>query len=68
VSNGVADWSNAKKARTFAHIIAHLVAKYGDHGVLRVPMSKLGDGMTVGFDREGDDLLIAVDMDRVKNG
>ena len=30
-------WSNAKKARIFAHIIGHLALKFGDQGVLKIP-------------------------------
>jgi hypothetical protein len=63
VSGFPADWSNAKRARIFAHVIGHLTVKYG-RGVLRIPMRVLEEGFpTVGFDRDGDDLLIAVDMD-----
>ena len=61
--DNVADWSNAKKARIFAHVIGHLARIHGDHGVLRVPLSALEGNMRVGFDKDGDDLLIVVDMD-----
>lgn len=57
------NWSNAKRARIFAHIIGHLAMEHGDDGVLRVPMSKLDGDMRVGFDSDGSDLLIVVDQD-----
>lgn len=56
-------WSNAKKARIFAHVIGHLALKFGEDGVLKIPFETFDSEMTVGFDREGDDFLIAVDMD-----
>lgn len=61
--DNVADWSNAKKARIFAHVIGHLARLYGNHGELRVPLSAFDANMRVGFDKDGDDLLIVVDMD-----
>lgn len=65
-TSDVADWSNAKKARIFAFVIGHLARVYGDHGEIRVPMSTFEEDMRVGFDRDGDDLLIVVDMDGFK--
>jgi hypothetical protein len=61
--DNVADWSNAKKARIFAHVIGHLARKFGEDGELRIPMSTFEKDMRVGFDKDGDDLLIVVDMD-----
>jgi len=61
----ITTWSNAKKARMFAHLIAYLAAKYGDHGELRVPLDDLGEDFTIGMAVEDGILIVAVDMDRV---
>jgi hypothetical protein len=57
------NWSNAKKARLFAHIIAHLLADKG--GEARVPLNVLQEPRSIGFDIEDGVIVMAVDMDGV---
>lgn len=66
MSGGPSSWSNAKKARVFLTIIGHLAVKHGDGGELRVPVKDLVENITIGFDEEDGELIIAVDMDTVK--
>jgi hypothetical protein len=63
MAEGIADWSNAKRARVFAHIIAKLVLERG--GEVRVKLDELARH-PVGFDVEDGELIIAVDMDDVQ--
>lgn len=61
--------SNAALNRTFAHLLGHLAVEYGDHGVLKVPMSSVREAIKVGFeiDEAEDVLLMVVDTDSVKS-
>ena len=59
-------WSNAKKARTFAHLLSHLAVKLGSPaGELRISKKEIEKFRPVGFAIDGDDYLIVVDMDDV---
>lgn len=63
--SGPVDWSNAKKARIFLTLIGHLAVKYGDRGELRIKRDEIEGDVTIGFDQEDGELIIAVDMDTV---
>lgn len=68
MSDGIASWSNAKKARFFLAVIAHLTAKHGDHGELRIKLADIETRITLGVDTDDGDLILAVDMDSIEVG